>query len=187
MASLPRARGWTVVVGDGSFHPVVSSACARVDPSSRVSRSVQACLFRARAGGPVAEEPVERISQSLPRARGWTVDVRDGLRIHHVSSARARVDPGTNTACGSRRRLFRARAGGPDEWGMISGGKQSLPRARGWTRAAVIQEVSLVVSSARARVDPTRSCWTRWRRRLFRARAGGTRLGSADGGPTTFE
>ena len=169
-----RARGGgpkfrvTYPVGDH-----VSSARARVDPLGTTSPTPTTSLFRARAGGPWNISIRADLGESLPRARGWTQDHHARGLARIVSSARARVDPGTNTACGSRRRLFRARAGGPDEWGMISGGKQSLPRARGWTRAAVIQEVSLVVSSARARVDPTRSCWTRWRRRLFRARAGG--------------
>ena len=170
--SLPRPRGWTAGRHDLRALAPVSSARARVDPASGLGSRARRSLFRARAGGPNINEGNGSAVESLPRARGWTADADHDGRVCGVSSARARVDRSSSSGGPRRSRLFRARAGGPQNTQRGTFKTMSLPRARGWTDAVGGRRRVPYVSSARARVDRSSSSGGPRRSRLFRTRRG---------------
>ncbi len=183
---LPRPRGWTFWEDPMTMIRRVSSAPARVDPVRVPVHVHRSRFFRARAGGPHPQAPVEGGQRFLPRPRGWTDDLWERQHDHAVSSAPARVDRDGDPPPGAERGFFRARAGGP-LWRLRRfSSTQFLPRPRGWTSIRQLRRRKGTVSSAPARVDRCRRSRRRSLARFFRARAGGPIYGSDAVGASKF-
>ena len=90
-------------------------------------------LCRARADGPSHATATGISHSALPRPRGWTQLCAAELARGRGSSAPARMDRSRKAFWRGRRRLFRARADGPEAENYNWLGALALPRPRGWT------------------------------------------------------
>ncbi len=166
----PRARGSTSGRDRGQHRPPVSPARAGIDPcgSSRVACH---CRFpRARGDRPIDGE-IGRVHKEFPpRARGSTPHGPILQVGRAVSPARAGIDrrPGPTAAC--RGSFPRARGDRPHSRAFSAQVPWFPPRARGSTAAIISPRRRMVVSPARAGIDPGRHGEEVPRRRFPRAR-----------------
>ncbi len=155
--SVPRARGFTRLLCRGETAHVVCSPCAGVHPVRRSQLWGSSRLFPVRGGSPGMRVGVKRVPRSVPRARGFTCcDVQPPGR-GLVCSPCAGVHPAPTPPPPARPRFFPVRGGSPGPDGGPPPTPSSLPRTRGFTRAARHLGLCPGVSSPCAGVHPTSS------------------------------
>jgi hypothetical protein len=166
--ALPRARGFTRVLARRKFRHAGSPTCAWVHRIPNVIKSATAGLSHVRVGSPMLRLAGHVEPRALPRARGFTALDRGAVVALDGSPTCAWVHRRSHRPPPRNQGLSHVRVGSPMPALVHQMSPLALPRARGFTREALVEHAAF----AGAWVHPARSGRRPCRRRLSHVRVG---------------